>query len=651
MKKKMISGKVLRSVVASAMAVTLAAPVSTLTVSTETLAGEGILSKAIKTIDFENGTEGMTQDGEEYLKLVDGKPVIASGDYVTVKSDAFPEVKEDDRKGNVLEFKNSIQVENYKKTESDELDDKYPVGTYLELKDRIGGRLKVDNPFKGMVFDETDEDCGVTISYWVKVPVIQVDEKGKPLAAGETGKDRGANSTTLVFNNEGRLVKQKDDYAKWLACQNYNKAVEENDQETLKDYSLGDMKIVTDEKGNKYVLHENYGKLIRFNPNYPDAAMQEKATKKGGWYAPTSEKDAKIDVVDEKGNKYKIASLATGEKEDKGLYYDYGYSYGETDDLENGISSKSKVREEIVKGSLQLSTDNDFGFRDDHFRKIEQTDASGNKLAENVQGGKITNPNSEEYGEYQEFNCYNQFYFDGDEFATSVEDDAAEKWHYVTIVIKNDWVVTYVDGVAADPEMDYQYMKETDLPKMSDHDFDISNIGKQFNRGKGLRDFRQAETNVAEWSADGTASTSPANGYAPTMTEWLALDSTELYLGGTGYASEMLTQSYGTIEGVRLDDISFFGTALTEDEAVELYDEVKNDLGAGAVEPGDVDGNGKVQLPDAQKALRIALLLEKDVTPAMEKAADVDENGTVQLADAQQILRKALLLIDNFVKA
>lgn len=646
MKKKMIQGKIFRSVVASAMAMTLAAPMSTLTIATDAQAADGILSQAIKTIDFENGTEGMVQDGEEYLKLVDGKPVIASGDYVTVKSDAFPEVKEDERKGNVLEFKNSIQVENFKKTESDELDDKYPVGTYIELKDRIGGRLKVDNPFKGMTFDEEEENSGVTISYWVKVPIIQVDKNGKPLPEGQTGEDRGANSTTLVFNNEGRKVMQKDDYAKWLVCQEYNKAVKENDTEALKEYSLGDMEIVTDAEGNKYVLHRNYGKFIRMNPNYPDADMTAQATKKGGWYIPKEDKDGKIEVTDSKGNKFKISSLSgPGEtKEDSGLYNDYGFSYGKEDDLENGISSKSKVREEVIKGSLQLSTDNDFGFRDDHFRKIEMTDDAGNRTAVNVQGGKVSNPNSAEYGEYQEFNSYNQFYFDGDEFATSVEDGAAEKWHYVTIVIQNDWVMTYVDGEAADPEMDYQYMKETDLPKMSDHDFDISNVAKQFNRGRGLRDFRFDASNVADWSEDGTAHTSPANGYAPTMTEWLALESTELYLGGTGYASEMLTQSYGTIEGVCIDDISFFGTALTEDEACELYDEVKGDLGSGPVTLGDVDGNGVIALEDAQLALRIALLLEENATEQQKTAADYDEVGGVTLNDAQKILRKALLL-------
>lgn len=66
---------------------------------------------------------------------------------------------------------------------------------------------------------------------------------------------------------------------------------------------------------------------------------------------------------------------------------------------------------------------------------------------------------------------------------------------------------------------------------------------------------------------------------------------------------------------------------------------------------GNVDSLDSIELKDAQLALRIALLLENDVTEEQELAADVDENGSVELKDAQQILRRALLLIDEFEKA
>lgn len=62
---------------------------------------------------------------------------------------------------------------------------------------------------------------------------------------------------------------------------------------------------------------------------------------------------------------------------------------------------------------------------------------------------------------------------------------------------------------------------------------------------------------------------------------------------------------------------------------------------------GDVDGDQKVSLKDAQLALRAALhLMQLDETQS--KAADVDGNAGVSLKDAQLILRKALHLAVDF---
>lgn len=61
---------------------------------------------------------------------------------------------------------------------------------------------------------------------------------------------------------------------------------------------------------------------------------------------------------------------------------------------------------------------------------------------------------------------------------------------------------------------------------------------------------------------------------------------------------------------------------------------------------GDVDNNKKIELKDAQLALKKALnLIELDAKAT--KAADVDGNGKVELKDAQKILRVALNL-DKF---
>ena len=59
---------------------------------------------------------------------------------------------------------------------------------------------------------------------------------------------------------------------------------------------------------------------------------------------------------------------------------------------------------------------------------------------------------------------------------------------------------------------------------------------------------------------------------------------------------------------------------------------------------GDVDGNGNVNLKDAQMALKAALCIEK-LDDAGQKAADIDNDGKVSLKDTQKILRAALNII------
>ena len=63
---------------------------------------------------------------------------------------------------------------------------------------------------------------------------------------------------------------------------------------------------------------------------------------------------------------------------------------------------------------------------------------------------------------------------------------------------------------------------------------------------------------------------------------------------------------------------------------------------------GDVDGNGAIELVDAQKTLKYALKIEHPDAGILGanklKAADVDENGSIELADAQKILKAALKL-------
>ena len=64
---------------------------------------------------------------------------------------------------------------------------------------------------------------------------------------------------------------------------------------------------------------------------------------------------------------------------------------------------------------------------------------------------------------------------------------------------------------------------------------------------------------------------------------------------------------------------------------------------AFALQPGDVDGSGKVNSSDARKALRAAARIET-LTDEQFAAADVDGSGKVNSADARKILRAAAKL-------
>lgn len=66
-----------------------------------------------------------------------------------------------------------------------------------------------------------------------------------------------------------------------------------------------------------------------------------------------------------------------------------------------------------------------------------------------------------------------------------------------------------------------------------------------------------------------------------------------------------------------------------------------------SVTKDDVDENGKVELADAQLALKAALKIIT-LDEKASKAADVTGNGKVELADAQLILKYALKIIKTF---
>lgn len=507
----------------------------------------------------ENGNYKYDSEGHQIFDMTD-KPFIEAGEYKKGVVGNQPSTAYDPQMGNVLSLDGTWKIDKYEKKYSDELDSKYPVGTVLQEEVIAESQIKLNNPFKGMDLSEKYDPAtgwtkGVSISYWVKA-AEEKDENGAVVG--------GVNSSLINFNNHGLLTANKDDLVKHEACVNYSA--------DNKDYDMGTSEIMTDAEGKTYEVYKDYGVLIRFNPGYPKNS--EGVTVKGGWYIPEEQSKGKIEVTDAAGNKHMITSLARETNEDKGLYNDFLYYYAEQDDLANGYSSKSKIRREAIRGSMSISTSNDFVFRNDDYRT--ETTAEGAIVP--VEGTVVHNPNTDKDGQISQIDVYNQFFFNGDATATTLDEETQQlTWHFVTAVIQNDMVYFYVDGEWIDPEESYKYCAGTD----SESDFQKMNAGKAFNQGRGIGYmdgiFGYDETNISPWSADGTASESPANASSITMLDWLTDANTDLYVGGNGYAADCngIEMAYGTADGTMIDDLKFYDVPLTAEQAKALYENSK----------------------------------------------------------------------------
>ncbi len=89
-----------------------------------------------------------------------------------------------------------------------------------------------------------------------------------------------------------------------------------------------------------------------------------------------------------------------------------------------------------------------------------------------------------------------------------------------------------------------------------------------------------------------------------------------MVLSGAAYATSDTSKTGGSIAAATADAVAFVN--------------------------GDIDGDGKVTLEDAQLALKGALKIKTDFTESQMYAADVDSSGKLDLEDAQLILKAAL---------
>lgn len=218
----------------AALALTLAVAMSvpntslfSLSAATEVETEAAELPTPVQTVDFEQGFAG--EKAENDLSVVESEPVLTfaedTNDDGTYKVDSegnvifaltdTPFIENNDYKksvsgnqpttyydgtvvtdgaitrvgfGNVLMLDDTVETPEFIKSESDELDERYPVGTVLQEAVTSHSAVEIRNPFAGLDLSEEptiSEDGatwngGVTISYWVYVPE-GTDEDGNAL--------------------------------------------------------------------------------------------------------------------------------------------------------------------------------------------------------------------------------------------------------------------------------------------------------------------------------------------------------------------------------------------------------------------------------------------------------------------------------------
>lgn len=209
-------------------------------------------------------------------------------------------------------------------------------------------------------------------------------------------------------------------------------------------------------------------------------------------------------------------------------------------------------------------------------------------------------------------------------FNLSTEDsvkmtEAASSWHYYTMTMTNAGIKLYVDGV--------EYQNNSAIA-----------AGVRFLDGYYARLTDEADINTRYGAFGGTN-----NQGATTLMDFLTYADTSLYLGYmplTGGVNEKTNPAYYA-------KMTTFDTALNAEQVKDLYEKYSLTDDDNKVTLGDVDGNGSIELADANTALKAALgIITLDGNAKL--AADVDKNGSIELADANLILKRALGIISNF---
>lgn len=557
---------------------------------------EGFIPEPIKIIDFSNSFAGLS---------------ILDKEFEVVENAAKPELVEDSEMGQVLKLNKTINGEK-------EYDD---LGNLQEDHSEYS-TIKISNPYKGLeylkeyepyedvkttvynteIYNTTFEHVqpkwanGITISYWINCP-------------------EGVNSNVLGFTSE-RFQIEAQDYAYYLCTVKfdleYNSYSDEervalnfNESDVDKD---SDFYFEYAESGTYmdkplYVSEDKMGRMYWMNKNYVPGYIQND----DGTYRE-SKSDASYD------------------------YYHEAPRFGDTE--ENHDYGTSNLRYGWTTSEMWLDSSSSFYFTNE---TGSQSSIQLNKNRYDSWRGRIG------------LQDYNEFYINSWKNADSFEEALENKcdmskspsylpsqWHYVTVVIQNDWVMFYMDGEKVDVLNEYSSSGYgTILSPFS------TSPWKQFNKGTGARygfGLSRYKGIIGNCLSGNYVST--------TMLEWLSMDCTDLMIGGGSIEAFDVPgcMAEGTDE-ILIKNIVFYDQMLTDGQIKELSaDPFYYEPVSPLIITGDVDGDEDIDAKDALLALKHAAKIE-----LLENAVlyDVSGNGSIDADDALVILKYAAKLIDT----
>lgn len=625
MKKNFVSAKAVKAIIASAMAVTLAVP----------------------SVIMLNNTTAVRADEDDELPqpiAVYNFEDMEKESVTMVENGVAPTIADDaERNSKVLTLGDTLVTEEavgiVTKEGTNATGEAVVVTEEAVIREQeyAFSEAKVENPFKGRTdlvesptFNGNSNpmwDKGVTISYWQKA----------------TEED----SSVISFSSRMENVLHKDTRDKINIFNLYEK---DPDNEL---FSLGTteefewkigatyngIKVVSSlPKKTTYPISVGAGMLVRFNPNYDGK----------GYYMHLAGD----------GLTYTLEAIGSAFKKEDYI----------------PVTGKEAVYG-TAEGGLQLNASGAWGFLES---------ATTERFQAGVKLDTTDSLNNRNQAAAHTFTMVGEEKTTVDEALTK----KASEWHYVTRVITNGCINTYVDGVLKDSEL-YTNGYNTEIGTVD--------VKWAFNVGWGYYSMAGEEPmivmpgknggntifnmNAAFAIADskGKYTTNGVLAYngntnGLTIMEVLTDENTTLSFGGqTPGMKDCMTYNTETQAGTALDNVAFYDEPLDEDQVAALYEKVSagEDVGPGSSEEpdsGDTPASAEPGSSDTPASAEPGASAEPQQSkePVSGEAAsaepvtsqtpsdmlgDVTGDGQIKLDDAQTVLKMALKLKTDATEA